>query len=254
MFTYSFIEELCKIEVEITRCCVKCCSFKYLTHYNTFIKINFYKRHLEKNLKKYRHEIQQLPFKLPSSHARKVIYKNLYEEFKLTKNLLEDQFESKIKPYYKFIYMGKEEFTGKPIKFSKENYPHNLSYENHKVHHMYKVQHDTLINVIEILEQHALLDNNALNDFEPITPIRIKTNLSSPELSYFFNLVCDAITPDETISKTDLSKIIANNFSTKKTLFPQPNQIRKHFTEVNDTVKNNIKDLIFELSDKIESK
>jgi len=253
MFTYKFIEDLCKIDIEITRCCLKCCSFKYLTHYNTFYKLNHYKRHLENSLKKYRHEIQQLPFKLPSSNSRKVIYKNLHKEFKLTKNLLEEQFEIKIKPNYKYIYIGCEEFNGMPIKFLKENYPHYSSYENHKIHYMYQIQHGILINAIDILEQHALHDNKALSDNEPILPNRIKTNLSSPELSYFFNLVCEVITPEDEISKTDLSKIIADNFSTKKAVSPRPNQIRKHFTEVNDNVKDKVKKLFQELSNQAES-
>jgi hypothetical protein len=252
MFTYNFIEDLSKIDVNITRCCIKCCSFKYLTHYNGFYQVQRYKRYLERRLTKFRHEIQQLPLKLHSGQARKVIYKNLYEEFKLTKDKLIEQFESKVKSLYNYSYIGKEEFTGKPIKLLKKNYPHNSSYENHKVHFMYQIQYDTLINAIEILEQHAELDNNALSEYESLAPNRIKTNLSSPELSYFFSLVCDVITPEDAINKTDLSKMIANTFSTKKALFPKPNQIRKHFTEVNDKVKSNVKELINELSDKID--
>ena len=116
---------------------------------------------------------------------------------------------------------------------------------------MYHLQNGIIESAIEILEQNACNDDISFKTTEAQLEERFKTRLSSPELSYFLNLVCETVSVENGYSKSSLSKVIAQNFSTKQAQQPKASQIRKHFTEANDTVKDNVKNLVSELFDRI---
>ena len=246
MFTYDFIEKLGRVNTKIS----KYCPIKYLSHFDEFENETEHKERFENYLKDFRHEIQSLPFKLPTKQSRKVFLNNIYDEFLLTKETLYLQFNQVITKSHECIYIKKCNFKYYLPRFLKKKYLTKARRAYQKLYLIYYLQNDIIENAIEILQTSALNDGVELKGLEKQLGERFKTNLSSPELSYFFYLILEKVSVDSNFNRSNLSKILADNFSTKKTLSPHPNQIRKHFTEVNDPVKNRVKNLFFELSHK----
>ena len=249
MFTYDFIEKLGRVNTKIS----KCYCIKFLTHFDELENETECKERLENYLKNFRHEIQSLPFKLPTKQARKVFLNNIYDEFLLTKETLYLQFNQVITKSHECIYIKKCNFKYYLPRFLKKKYLIKARRAYQKLYLIYYLQNDIIENAIEILQTSALNDGVELKATETESIERVKTDLSSPELSYFFYLILKTVSVEDKFNRSNLSKILANHFSTKRTISPQPNQIRKHFTEVNDPVKNRVKSLFFELSNKATS-
>ncbi|WP_289055759.1 hypothetical protein [Carboxylicivirga marina] len=104
----------------------------------------------------------------------------------------------------------------------------------------YELQIDTIDKSIAILQSSALNDGIELKTVESQAESRVVTDLSSPELSYIFYVLLEKISIDNKFNRKNFSKIIASNFSTKKAVAPQANQIRKHFTQVDGSVKSRV--------------
>lgn len=255
IFTYSFIEKLGTLNTGISKCCsLKCCPVKYLTYFNEFENESAYKKHLENYLKDFRHEIQSLPFSLPTKQARKTFLNNLYDELLLTKETLDTQFKHAISKSYKLIYVKKRRFRFYLPRAIQKKCLTNARQAYHKIFFAYQSQNNIIEKSIEILKISASNDGVELKVLEKQLDERVKTDLSSPELSYLFYLILETVSIDKQFNRSNLSKIIASNFSTKKSLTPQPTQIRKHFTQVDDSIKNRVENLFFELSRKVKSK
>ncbi len=100
---------------------------------------------------------------------------------------------------------------------------------------------------LELLKSIALNDGIELKTIEEASVERIKSNLSSPEIAYLTYLIVKKTAINPNFNRTQLSKMLANNFSTKKAEAPKASQIRKHFTDVNDSVKSSIEKLLKDL-------
>ncbi|HAF27766.1 MAG TPA: hypothetical protein DCG75_01850 [Bacteroidales bacterium] len=249
MITYDFIEKMGSIQTKFsTRS-----PIKYLTLFDEFENEIKYKEQLENCLKGFRHEIQSLPFKLPIKQARKVFLNNLYDEFLLAKEKLYFQFNQAISKSHECVHINKGKFKYYLPRFLLKQYLTKVRLVNQKLFLVYYLQNDIIENAIEILKNTALNDGIELKVLEINLVERVKTNLSSSELSYFFFLILQKVSIDSNFNRSNLSKILADNFSTKKTISPQANQIRKHFTEVNDNVKNKVEKLFLELSNNANS-
>ena len=246
MFTYDFIEKLGRVNTKIS----KYCPIKYLSHFDEFENETEHKERFENYLKDFRHEIQSLPFKLPTKQARKVFLNNIYDEFLLTKEDLYLQLNQIITKSHECIYIKKRNFKYYLPRFLQKKCLTKARQANQKLYLIYYLQKEIIESAIEILQTSALNDGLELKTIETQLGERVKTDLSSSELSYFFYLILKTVSVEDKFNRTNLSKILANHFSTKRTIAPQPNQIRKHFTDVNDSVKNRVRSLCFELSHK----
>ena len=160
------------------------------------------------------------------------------------------QFNKAITESHKCINIKKCNFIFFLPRFFQKEYLIKAKRACQKLHLIYYLQNNIIESAIEILQTSALNDGVKLKATEAESIERVKTNLSSSELSYLFYQILKTVSVEDQFSRSNLSKILANHFSTKRTISPQSNQIRKHFTEVNDTVKDRVKSLLFELSHK----
>lgn len=253
MFTYDFIEKLGSVDTKISKCCLKCCPIKYLTYIEEFENENEYKERLEDCLKDFRHEIQSLPFKLPAKQARKTFLNNLYDEFLLTNENLNLQFNQAIIDSNKCISTNYRIFKYYHPRFLQKRYLTKARQAYQKFYFVYYLQKDIIESAIEILKTSAFNDGVELKAIEKQSDERVITDLSSPELSYIFFLVLQRVSIDNKFNRNNLSKYIASNFSTKKTIAPQSTQIRKHFTQVDDSVKRRVGKIFYDLSQMAKS-
>ena len=252
MVIYDFIGEINNIDFKVLNCCNKCCLIKYLSCFNEFENTEEYKEKLENYLKKFRYEIQVLPFKLPTKQARKVFLNNIYDELQLSSENLNFHIKGAITLNYNCIFEKNSNYGKYLPRFILRKCVLKARQAYSILNDIYNFRRSLIERAIEIIEMSAYNDGFILKTVETDEE-RIKTNLSSPELSYFLNLICETISIEDGYTKSNLSKVIAKNFSTKHTLQPKASQIRKHFTEANDNVINNVKDLVSELFDKIHN-
>jgi hypothetical protein len=253
MFTYDFIEKLGSVDTKISKCCLKCCPIKYLAHIEEIVNENEYKERLEAYLKDFRHEIQSLPFNLPTKQARRTFMNNLYDEFLLTKENLYLQLNKAVVDSYKCIANKKRLFKYYLPRFLQKKYLTKARQAYQKFDFVYNLQKDIIDNAIDILKTSAFNDGVELKATERLPEERVITDLSSPELSYFFYLALERVSIDNKFNRSNLSKLIASHFSTKMTYAPQPTQIRKHFTQVDDSVKKRVGKIFYDLSQMAKS-
>ena len=246
--TYNFIEILGSFSIEKSKYYPK-----YLPFFEEFENENAYKKQLENYLKDFRHEIQRLPLKSPIKQARQTLLNNLYDEFFLKKENLYLQFNQAINDCNQCISKKNRILKFCLPRFLRKKYLTKARQGYQKIYFVYFLQKDIIENAIKILKVSALNDGVKLKAIDKQLSERIKTDLSSPELSYFFSLVLEQVSIDNNFNRSTFSKILADNFSTKMTLTPQPKQIKKHFSEVNDSVKKRVEKMFFELSRKAKS-
>jgi len=244
MFTYDFIEKVGKINIKYSKKYRK----EYLMFIEEFTSEAEYNAKLDEYFNKYRKEILSLPFNLNTKQSRKVFLNNLYDEFLLTKESLNIQYKQVLIRSFDCINNQKDGFKFYFPRYLQKKYLITARAAYRKMHIAYSLHNEKIESAVEILKSSALNDGIELKVSEENIEERIKTSLSSPELSYLFYVIFQKVADDKNFNRSLLSRLLANNFSTKKTLSPQANQIRKHFTEVNDNVKFKVEKLFVEFS------
>jgi hypothetical protein len=247
-YTYDFVETLGCINIRKIKYYPK-----YLAYFEKFENENEYKIHLEKYLKDFRHEIRKLPLKSPVKKARQTLLNNLYDELLLTEEILHLQCNQVITKSKKCIFNKNRILKYCFPRFLRKKYLTKARQVYQKINFVYFIQKDIIESAIKIIKISALNDGVELKTIEKQLNERFKTDLSSSELSYLFYLLFEEVSTDKNFNRSNLSKLLADNFSTKKTLTPQYKQIKKHFFDVNDSVKKRIEKMFFELSHKAKS-
>jgi len=244
MFVYDFIEKIGKIEVKYSKKFRK----RYLTFTEEFSSEQEYKEKLDEYLNEFRKEIQSLPFSLNSKQSRKTFLHNLYDEFLYTREHLNEQFIQLISQSHNCISLQKRRFKCCFPKYFQKKYLKKARTEYRKLHIVFTLRVDKIDNAVNILKLTALNDGIEMDTSGWHNPKRFKTNLSSRELAYLSFRIMKKVSIDPNFNRTHLSRILAENFSTKKADFPKAEQIRKQFTDVSDNVKNKVESLLDELA------
>ncbi len=244
MFVYDFIEKIGKIEVKYS----KKFRQRYLTFTEEFSSEQEYKEKLDEFLNEFRKEIQSLPFSLNSKQSRKTFLHNLYDELLFTREHLNEQFILLISQSHNCISLQKVRFKYYFPKYFQKKYLKEARTAYQKLHIIFTLQIDKIENAVDILKITALNDGFEMDTSDWQNFKRFKTNLSSQELAYLSFRIMKKVSIDPNFNRTHLSRILADNFSTKKADFPKAEQIRKQFTDVNDNVKNRIESLLKELA------
>ncbi len=244
MFVYDFIEKIGKIEVKYSRKFRK----RYLTFTEEFSSEQEYNERLDEYLNEFRKEIQSLPFSLNSKQSRKAFLHNLYDEFLYTREHLNEQFIQLISQSHDCITLQKVRFKCCFPKYFQKKYLKKARTAYRKLHIVFTLRIDKIENAVDVLKLTALNDGIEIDTSNWSSQKRFKTNLSSPELAYLSFRIMEKVSVDPNFNRTHLSRILAENFSTKKAEFPKAAQIRKQFTEVNDNVKNRVESLLEELA------
>ena len=244
MDVYDFIEKIGKIEVKYSKKFRK----QYLTFTEEFTSEQEYNEKLDEYLREFRKEIQRLPFKLNSKHSRKTFLYNLYDEFIYTKELLHEQFKHIVLQSHDCITFQKTRFQFCFPRYFQKKYLLKARKAYHKIHVAFRSRIDKIEDAVEILKVIALNDGIEINTANCYCQERIKTKISSPELAYIAFSILRKVAEDPDFNRSHLSRLLAENFSTKMCLSPKASQIRKHFTEVSDSVKNRVETLFKDLS------
>ena len=245
MFVYDFIEKIGRIEVEYSTKFRK----RYLTITEEFSSEQEYKKKLDKYLNEFRKEILSLPFSLNTKQSRKVFLNNLHDEFLFTRENLNEQFKTVISQSQDCISTQRVKFKCCFPRFLQKKYLIEARKHYQKLHIAFAVRIDKIENADEVLKLTALNDGIEIKSFNNNSQERFKTKLSSPELAYLSFKIMQKVSEDPDFNRSHLSRLLAENFSTKKAVFPKASQVRKQFTEVNDSVKNRVESLFNELSD-----
>lgn len=244
MFTYDFIEKIGTINVKYS----KKYKIEYLTYIEEFTNESEYKEKLYEYLNKYRKEILSLPFNLNTKQSRKTYLNNLHDEFLLTKEALKTRYCQALTRSYECISNQKRNFKFYLPRYMQKRYLITARNAYKKLHIVYALHNDNIDNAIEILRSSALNDGIELKVLEVNIFERIKTTLSCAELAYLFFVLFQKVAEDKNFNRSFLSRLLANNLSTKRTISPQASQLRKHFTEVDHNVKIKVEQLFIELS------
>ncbi|MCW3788505.1 hypothetical protein [Plebeiibacterium sediminum] len=244
MFVYDFIEKIGKIEVKYSRKFRK----RYLTFTEEFSSEQEYNQQLDEYLIEFRKEIQSLPFSLNSKQSRKVFLHNIYDEFLYTRERLNEQFIQLVSQSHDCITLQKVRFKCCFPKYFQKKYLKKARTAYRQLHVVFTLRIDKIETAVDILKLTALNDGIEMDISDKQSPVRFKTNLSSPELAYLSFRIMNKVSVDPNFNRTHLSRILADNFSTKRAEFPKAEQIRKQFTDVNDNVKNKVESLLEELA------
>jgi hypothetical protein len=244
MFVYDFIEKIGKIEVKYSRKFRK----RYLTFTEEFSSEQEYNQQLDEYLIEFRKEIQSLPFSLNSKQSRKTFLHNIYDEFLYTRERLNEQFIQLISQSHDCITLQKVRFKCCFPKYFQKKYLKTARTAYRKLHVVFTLRIDKIETAVDILKLTALNDGFEMDISDRQSPVRFKTNLSSPELAYLSFRIMNKVSIDPNFNRTHLSRILADNFSAKRAEFPKAEQIRKQFTDVNDNVKNKVESLLDELA------
>ncbi len=244
MFVYDFIKMIGKIEVKYLK------KFRkpYLTIKEKFSCEHKYNQVLDEYLREFRKEMQSLPFKLNTKQSRKAFIYNLHDEFLFTKELLDKQFQQIISRSHDCISKQKVRFKYCFPRYFRRKYLIKARKEYQKLYIAFQLRIDKIENAIDVLKLVASNDGIDVDTSSCYCFEKFKISLSSPELSYLSFKIMQKVTEEPDFNRSHLSRLLADNFSTKRTSSPRASQIRKHFTEVNDTVKLRIESLFDELS------
>ena len=235
MNTFNFVEKLGSIDTKVFKCRLAYNPLKYPFRIGEMEYKNGHKKYLQDHLKGFRHEIQELPFTLPTKQGRRAFLNNLYDELILTRINLTTQFKQVIEENYNCLSNNKTSFRQYFPKFLQKKYLMMARKVHQNIYLAYDLQKEAIENSIEFLQSNASNDGLELKTIESQAE-----DLSSPELSYIFYVLLEKISLDNKFNRANFSRIIASNFSTKKALTPQASQIRKHFTQVDASVKNRV--------------
>lgn len=244
MFTYDFIEKIGKINIKYS----KKCRREYLTFIEEFTTTAEYNEKLDTYLGEFRKEILNLPFLLSTKQSRKTFLNNLHDEFLLAEELLKTQFEQAINESYECISIQKKNFKFYVPRYCQKQYINKARVAYSKMHIAFALQKDKIEIAVITLNSIAMNDGIELKTINNDSDERIQTTLSSPELAFLSFVILQKVAKNKDFNRSHLSRILADNFSTKKTTSPQANQLRKHFTEVNDNVQSKVEKLFIELS------
>ncbi|MCU4174003.1 hypothetical protein [Carboxylicivirga sp. N1Y90] len=245
MFVYDFIEKIGRIEVVYSTKFRK----QYITITEEFSSELEYKEKLDEYLIKFRKEILSLPFSLNTKQSRKAFLNNLLDEFLYTRENLNEQFKKVISQSQDCISKQRVKYKCCFPRYLQKKYLTKARKEYQKLHIAFAVRIDKIENAVDVLKLTALNDGIEIKSFNQECQERFKTKLSSPELAYLSFKIMQKVSEDPDFNRSHLSRLLAENFSTKKAVFPKASQVRKQFTEVNDSVKNRVESLFNELSD-----
>lgn len=244
MFTRQFIDKVAKINIKHSTTY----RWKYLSFKEEFRNEFDYNEELEGYLNNFRQELLDLPFRLNAKSCRKTYFNNLYDEFIISKGALNKQFEQILTRSFDCIKEQKNTFRFYYPRYLRKKYLEKARDAYQKICIAYNLQNDKIENAIEILTSYAINDGIDLKIMKEHSE-RLRTTLSSPELAFLSFVIFQSISEDPKFNRSLLSRIVSDNFSTKRSENPKASQIRKHFTEVNDKVKTNVKKILIELAD-----
>ncbi|WP_289054999.1 hypothetical protein [Carboxylicivirga marina] len=240
MNSYNFIEKLGSIGTKVSKCRLTYTPLNYPSHVDELKSKTEYKETLQNQLRVFRLEIQQLPFTLPTRQGRRVYLNNLYDELILQRLSLTAEFKQAIAESNKCISSNSTMISQYFPKLIQKKYLTMARKAHQRFYFAYELQKNAIGNCIAILQSCALNDGIEIKTLESQANSRVVTDLSSPELSYIFYVLLEKISIDNKFNRKNFSKIIASNFSTKMASAPQANQIRKHFTQVDASVKSRV--------------
>lgn len=240
----------------------------YVTTYNGFSKVNCFITHLKKKMQLCQNELQHLPLNQPTRDGRMdyivILYKNLHKaKLKVENPKIQESLERRF--YY--VYYGDEPKLKRfPCNYSKEKYPTDKDYQNHKVHFMYNYHKKTIDYAIEqikflsnnkellnsvIIPPYVSQEQNSIRESEAHPIQRFKTSLTVNQLAYFFDLISDIVISDS-ISKREVAQLLSQTFETPKTKQPSVQQIYKAFYNVDNSTKETIKDIVLKMLRKVK--
>lgn len=235
----------------------------YTIKYNGYIKIESYIRKLRQQYKSFCDELLQLPLVFPDCRSRKTFFLNLYNK------LLE--VKEKVKRLYKMLmrkhpFRSDRTFSIRSLRESKETgfnrkvFTSRKEYQNCKAHKMYELQKNYISKAIYEMQKLAVAEKIDLSDVcteglvetesKSEQTTKYKTHLSIPQLSHAFHVFFECVCPDQ-LNKKHLANFIAFNFETSKTKNPSQNQVYKKFFDVDDNSKENVKNLVIDMLNKV---
>ncbi|MCB9335816.1 MAG: hypothetical protein H6586_06685 [Flavobacteriales bacterium] len=215
-----------------------------------------------------RNELQHLPLNQPKRDGRidyiVILYKNLHKaRIKVDNPKIIETLNRK----FSYIFCGDETILKRfPSSYSKERYPTNKDYQNHKVHFMYHYHKKIIDHAIEqikflssntellnsvIIPPYVSQEQNQIRESEAHPIQRFKTSLSVNQLAYFFDLISDIVISDS-ISKREVAQLLSQIFETPKTKKPSVQQIYKAFYNVDDSTKEVVKDVVLKMLKKVK--
>lgn len=244
MYVYDFIEKVGRIDVEYTKTYGK----KYLASKEEFSSEQHCNDQLDQYLHQFKKEIQSLPFILNTKQSRNVFLNNLYDEFIYTKEQLNSQFHQIIKQSHDCIAVQKTRFKYCFHEYRQKAYLQRARKEYQNLFIAFKLRIEKIENAVDLLKLIALNDGIEIKPSETESQERFKVKLSSSELSYLIFRLMQKVADNPDFNRSQLSRVLADNFSTKRTASPKASQIRKQFTEVSDSVKQRVESLFEELS------
>lgn len=244
MFVYDFIEKVGRIDVKRVRMYGK----KYIASNEEFSSEQDCNEQLDKYLHEFKKEIQRLPFLLNTKQSRKLFLHNLYDEFIHTEEQLTNQFQMLIRQSHDCIEGQKLKFRYCFHEYRQKAYLQKARKEYQNLFIAFKIRIEKIESAVDLLKLIALNDGIEIKSSEAENQERFKVKLSSSELSYLIYRLMQKVADNPDFNRSQLSRVLADNFSTKRTAAPQANQIRKHFTDVSDSVKERVESLFGELS------
>lgn len=203
--------------------------FHYRIRYNNFDNICKYRQYLENLYQKYRNELTGLPLSHNDKEARKTFFNNIRYELTYVTELIQQQVTENIIPLFPLLNDLK---TTDNEKCLYKRYIEKVRHETRKLRLMIQLQTSYTEKAMQYIE-------NKLNNYE-ITPFhvngitltkKIETDYSGKVLSSIIKLMVQLLAKNSGYSKTDLAKITAGIFTTKKSINPTGDYIYNNFTK-----------------------
>jgi len=257
---YGIIDELHKVEAESIVYREKKQLFKraYSNKYNGYTVVQDFKQNLEKLVRDFGHELQNLPIICPSESGRTTYLKNLYHNVVQIRKDIAGLYEEVIQPTFKVIYEDHDLVFNKFPEYDPKKHRSRLFYENQKVHFMYRLHYVAVSRAMEIV---VFYGNNegidltktkkALNKkTEKLKLKKAITPLSVSQISYLINLLND-VAFDRQMTKTELAMYISENIGTVKTENPSKRQVYKSLFEADANTHLVVKEVVIGMLNKI---
>lgn len=197
----------------------------YKIKYNNFNDLYKYREYLETLYQKYRNEIAGLPLSHSDKEARRTFYNNILQELSYTKEHIQEQVTQKIIPRFQ----GFNEFksTNNRKKRGLRSYKNKVQHEVRKLRIMIQIQSNYTEKALQYIE-------NKLNNHNPINGAtntkKIETHYSGKILTSIIKLIVKILSTKKDYSKTDLTKIAASLFTSKKSISLNEDYLYNNFT------------------------
>lgn len=245
MFVYDFIEKVGRIDVEYAKAYGK----RYLTSKEEFSSEQHCNDQLDEYLHRFKKEILSLPFILNTRQSRNVFLNNLFDEFLHTREQLTNQFQLIIKESHDCISVQKRRFRYCFPDYRQKAYLSKARKEYQNLYTAFKLRIEKIEDAVDLLKLIAQNDGIEMKPTETDNQERFKVKLSSSEFSYLTFRLMQKVADSPDFNRSQLSRVLADNFSTKRATTPKASQIRKQFTDVSDSVRQSVESLFSELSE-----